>query len=270
MKKFAVYYLSALAVALSATASFAQFTDIKETAAGTIIGRTAAKKISFYGATPVPRPASTNSVRQALEKEGLIAPGGSDTTNTDALSKVADDTVTDGVDYTFGTSTGSKLGTAANQKLAAYGITPVVQPAAAAQAAVAGTVGGAVGSQTGYTTVASLKTIFITGVAAPGAATATGLAVGDTVKAVINLSDTADAKADFEATVTVVNQLQQSSASDYSTKKFLVVAAANSTTDIAALKTLTNAAAVDAAANTVLVNAIRTGLVNTGWIKGAP
>jgi hypothetical protein len=37
-------------------------------------------------------------------------------------------TFVDGVNFTFGTSTGTQIGTAANQRLAFYGKTPVVQP----------------------------------------------------------------------------------------------------------------------------------------------
>lgn len=43
----------------------------------------------------------------------------------------------DGFNYIFGTSTGSKLGSAANEKVAFHGATPVVQRSGAAQAAVA-------------------------------------------------------------------------------------------------------------------------------------
>lgn len=47
-----------------------------------------------------------------------------------------DDVFVDGVDIGFGTVTGSKLGTAAAEKLGFHGATPVVQRAGAAQAAV--------------------------------------------------------------------------------------------------------------------------------------
>lgn len=46
-------------------------------------------------------------------------------------------TMTDGEHIVFGTASGSKIGTAATQKFAFYGATPVVQPAGAGQAAVA-------------------------------------------------------------------------------------------------------------------------------------
>lgn len=47
-----------------------------------------------------------------------------------------DDTLAEGVDWALGTTTGTKLGTAAAQKLAFHGATPVIQRAGAAQAAV--------------------------------------------------------------------------------------------------------------------------------------
>lgn len=55
-----------------------------------------------------------------------------------------------------------------------------------------------------------------TGVAAAGPVTVTGTKVGDKVVGVANLTAPADAKASFEATVTVADQIQQSSASDLS------------------------------------------------------
>lgn len=53
-------------------------------------------------------------------------------------------TLTDAVNYVFGTTTGSKIGTATTQKIAFHGSTPVVQRAGSAQAAVTTTVGAAV------------------------------------------------------------------------------------------------------------------------------
>lgn len=70
----------------------------------------------------------------------------------------------------------------------------------------------------------AFKTFIVTGRNAAGACSTgtTGLKVGDKVIACVNLTDEAEASADFEATITVVNQIQQSSASNYSAKKFLV------------------------------------------------
>jgi hypothetical protein len=61
-----------------------------------------------------------------------------------------------------------------------------------------------------------------------GACTATGLKVGDKVIGVVNLTDGTTATSSFEATVTVADQLQQSSASDLSSKKFSLLVVAKS------------------------------------------
>jgi hypothetical protein len=47
--------------------------------------------------------------------------------------------LTDGSDIVLGTTTGTKIGTAASQKLGFYNVTPAVQPAHTNQAAVATT-----------------------------------------------------------------------------------------------------------------------------------
>ena len=54
-----------------------------------------------------------------------------------ALNLSGNKTVFDGVDLVLGTTTGTKLGTAVTQKLGFWNATPVVQPAAAGQAAAA-------------------------------------------------------------------------------------------------------------------------------------
>jgi hypothetical protein len=70
----------------------------------------------------------------------------------------------------------------------------------------------------------ALKFYMVTGSNGAGQCTATGTAVGDVVIAVMNLTDATDDNANFEATITVVNKIVQSSASNLSAKKFLVVA----------------------------------------------
>jgi hypothetical protein len=61
-----------------------------------------------------------------------------------------------------------------------------------------------------------------TGAAAAGAITLTGANVGDLVISAINLTTPADASASFESTISVANQIQQSSASNLSGSTFLV------------------------------------------------
>lgn len=75
---------------------------------------------------------------------------------------------------------------------------------------------------------ATVRRVIFTGHNNAGACTATGLRVGDVVIGTTNLSDLLDAKASFETTITVNDQIQQSSASDLSTKKFDVLVLAKS------------------------------------------
>ena len=87
--------------------------------------------VAFYGTTPISKPANTNVV-SALINLGLIA--SSVTLNeqggqfpTVALTGSAI-TVVDGIPFVFGSTTGSKIGTATSQKLAFYNSTPISQP----------------------------------------------------------------------------------------------------------------------------------------------
>ncbi len=70
-----------------------------------------------------------------------------------------------------------------------------------------------------------LKFITVDGRSGAGAITATGAAVGDTVVGVAGLTAGALGAADasFEGAITVVNQIQQSSASNLSANDYLVV-----------------------------------------------
>lgn len=66
---------------------------------------------------------------------------------------------------------------------------------------------------------------FITGAAAAGAITLTGTQVGDVVLSIKNFTDGVDVTNDgttFERVITVAGQIQQASASDLSTKKYIV------------------------------------------------
>lgn len=62
----------------------------------------------------------------------------------------------------------------------------------------------------------------VSGVAAAGPVTLTGARVGDKVLGVANITDGADGASAFESTITVADQIQQSSASDLHTKAYLV------------------------------------------------
>ncbi len=71
---------------------------------------------------------------------------------------------------------------------------------------------------------AAQKTFVVTGRSGAGACSTgtTGLKVGDKVISVVNLTDATEASADFESTITVADQIQQSSVSNYSAKKFAI------------------------------------------------
>lgn len=71
--------------------------------------------------------------------------------------------------------------------------------------------------------LAKLFLISFTGHNGAGACTANGVAVGDVIYAVAGLTDVGAADASFEEVVTVVNQIQQASASDLSLKNFVAL-----------------------------------------------
>lgn len=70
---------------------------------------------------------------------------------------------------------------------------------------------------------AKTKVYSFTGRNGAGAVTLTGAAVGDVVLGVAGISSVGNAAASFEATISVINQIQQSSASDLSAVTYLVV-----------------------------------------------
>lgn len=87
--------------------------------------------VGFYNTTPISQPTNI-SVVSALINLGLISStvtlneqGGSFPTVALTGSAI---TVTDNIPFVFGTTSGSKLGTATSQKISFYGSTPIVQP----------------------------------------------------------------------------------------------------------------------------------------------
>jgi aspartate 1-decarboxylase len=70
-----------------------------------------------------------------------------------------------------------------------------------------------------------LKFYSFTGRNGAGAITLTGAAVGDVVIGVAGISTVGNAAASFEGTITVVNQIQQSSASNLSAVTYTVLLA---------------------------------------------
>ena len=71
--------------------------------------------------------------------------------------------------------------------------------------------------------IGKLMPISFTGSDGAGACTATGLKVGDVILGVTNITDVGDASTDFEAAVTVNDQIQQSAAGNYSTTTLLAL-----------------------------------------------
>lgn len=67
--------------------------------------------------------------------------------------------IPDADDISFGTTTGSKIGTAVTQKIGFWNVTPVVQPAAAAQAAAAAQTQATVTDSTGGAVSTTLAAI---------------------------------------------------------------------------------------------------------------
>jgi hypothetical protein len=70
---------------------------------------------------------------------------------------------------------------------------------------------------------AALKLSAFTGKNGAGACTLTGAKVGDVVAGVVCITDGDDQAASFETTITVADEIQQSSASNLSAKKYSVL-----------------------------------------------
>jgi hypothetical protein len=71
--------------------------------------------------------------------------------------------------------------------------------------------------------IQKLKVLSFTGKNNAGACTLTGAAVGDLVLGVAGITTVGGLASSFESVITVVNQIQQSSTSDLSTKAYTVV-----------------------------------------------
>lgn len=99
------------------------------TTTGTKIGTATTQKLGFYNATPIVQPVGTTDLRVALINLGLLATGGITPLdlNGGALTN-GTQTFTDGSNMVFGTTTGTKIGTATNQKIAFFNATPIIQP----------------------------------------------------------------------------------------------------------------------------------------------
>ena len=69
----------------------------------------------------------------------------------------------------------------------------------------------------------TMNFLAFTGKNGAGACTCTGAVVGDAVIGIVNITDVSTATSSFETTITVVDEIQQSSSSNLSTKKFAVI-----------------------------------------------
>lgn len=110
------------------------------TSSGTKIGTATSQKLAFFNATPIIQQSSTADLKDTLCAFGFQVNGGASPLNLDggalscgALTITADSSLSDGVDFALGTSSGTKFGTATSQKLAFFNATPVVQPSAYTQ-----------------------------------------------------------------------------------------------------------------------------------------
>jgi hypothetical protein len=117
------------------------------TVTGSKIGTDAAQKIGFWNVTPVDQPAVTADLLDSLQEVGLIASGAGDTplnlsagtfacgtatctglTVNGNTALNASITIDDGENIALGTTTGTKIGTATDQRIGLFNATPVVQP----------------------------------------------------------------------------------------------------------------------------------------------
>ena len=165
----------------------------------------------------------------AYTTEGVSGPGISTTPIIN--SKIYEANITKGAVGTHeiadGAVTAAKLAAGAGGAITDASITSAafaagaVNTAALGAAAVA-TANLAAGAVTApKLNLAGLKVIQASGVAAAGPVTTTGTAVGDRIIAVLCTSANTASAALFQTTVTVINQIQQSSATDLSASRFI-------------------------------------------------
>lgn len=160
---------------------------------------------------------------------------------------LAGGTLADGANAAVGTSTGTKIGTAATQKLGLWGVTPVVQPSGASQAAV-----GSLALQS--LTVSTGGTPGTTLAAATNTASLTDSTGGSASTTLASISDTATANA------------VASLAAQLATQRALNTVLINTVTS---LGTQLNNALADLGTLKTLANALRSAMVAVGTAKGS-
>jgi hypothetical protein len=113
------------------------------TTTGTKIGTATTQKLGFFNATPVVQPLVTADLLDSLQALGLVASGAGNTPLdlTGGTLTSGTHTLADASNIVVGTTTGTKIGTAATQKIGFYNVTPVVQGAAVPDITVTATTG---------------------------------------------------------------------------------------------------------------------------------
>lgn len=94
---------------------------------GTKIGTATSQKLGFYNATPIVQPAAGTDLKSAIVNLGLLASGTSPLDLGSGALGSGTHTLTDGANVVVGTTTGTKIGTSATQKLGFWNASPVVQ-----------------------------------------------------------------------------------------------------------------------------------------------
>lgn len=138
-KKITVSNLTAATLGLPGNKTVGEGTNlVLGTTTGTKIGTGASQKLGFWDATPVDQPAVTADLLDSLQGVGLIASGAGDTPLDLSAGALGCGTITltDAANIVASTTTGSKIGTGATQKLGFWDAAPAVQPAAIADLTV--------------------------------------------------------------------------------------------------------------------------------------
>jgi len=116
---------------------------------GSKIGTATTQKLGFFNATPIVQPVTTTDIKVALVNLGLLASGVSPLDLGAGALGSGTHTFTEAANIVFGTTTGTKIGTATTQKIGFYNATPVIQQT---QGAITNsvTVGGSTGTIADY------------------------------------------------------------------------------------------------------------------------
>ena len=126
---------TAVATLADTSITLADATNIAvNTTTGTKIGTATSQKLGFFNATPIIQPVATTDLGTVLSNLGLRAVGTAYPITTSGAVNFTGGvtiatvglTITD-VDIALSTSTGTKIGTATNQKLGFWNVTPVIQ-----------------------------------------------------------------------------------------------------------------------------------------------